>query len=68
MVMNLFSLIKRVPIVGVSALVVWIWWQLALVEENMDWYVYIIYIYIHLSCLFLLIFNIVFSPNLSSRI
>ena len=39
MVMDLFPLIEEVPIVGVSALVVWIWWQLALVEENMDWFV-----------------------------
>ena len=61
--MDLFSLIEEVPIVRVLALLVWIWWQLALAEETMDWYVYI-------SFVFFFIFSILysFSLNLSSRI
>ena len=56
--MDLFSLIEEVPIVRVLALVVWIWWQLALAEE-MDWYVYI-----YISFVFFFVFSILYSFSL----
>ena len=59
--MDLFSLIQEVPIVRVLALLVWMWWQLALAEETMDWYVYI-------SFVFFFIFSILYSHRPCPRI